>query len=234
MGDNQQSLTAEQVKTYLAENNDFFLSHPEAVETLQLSESPKGTVSLLQRQTERLHNKNQQLHLQLKTLIENARQNTALQSRIHLLCLRLMDAPSFGALLPMIIKELKNEFNADEVALRWFYAGEIEPELPNVDENIVSQHADADNLKVFDKIISKQQPVCGRLSKEQTELLFGNKADKVKSVVCLPLGYEPCTGLLAIASHDEKRFHSDMATDYLSFLGEVTMRLLRPHHDYGK
>ncbi len=234
MGDTEQLLTVEQVKSYLAAHGDFFINHPDALDNIQIAEGPEGTISLAQRKSERLQTKNQQLHRQLSMLIENARQNTALQTRIHQLCLRLMDAPSFGTLLPMLMKELKQEFNADEVALRWFYAGDVEPQLPDTGENIVPQHADADNLRIFDKLLSKQKPVCGRLTNAQKELLFGNKADKVQSVACLPLGHEPCAGLLAIASYDEKRFHADMGTDYLSFLGEVTMRLLRPHHDYGK
>ena len=234
MGNSEQLLTAEQVKNYLQQNSDFFINHPEVLDSIQLVNAPEGTISLAQRQSERLQSKNQQLHQQLNMLIENARQNTALQSRVHQLCLRLMDAPSFGTLLPMLMKELKHEFKADEVALRWFYAGDVEPQLPDMGENIVSQHADADSLRIFDKLLSKQKPVCGRLTKAQKELLFANKADKVQSVACLPLGHNPCAGLLAIASYDEDRFHADMATDYLSFLGEVTMRLLRPHHDYGK
>lgn len=229
MGDNQKSLTAEQVKNYLAENADFFINNSDALELLELSASPEGTISLAQQQSKRLQAKNQQLHQQLQSLIDNARQNTALQARIHQLCLRLMDAPSFGALLPMLMKELKHEFNADEVALRWFYQGDIAPKLPETGENIVQQHADS--LQIFDKLLSKQEPVCGRLSSAQKELLFANKASKVQSVACLPLGHDPCAGLLAIASYDENRFHADMGTDYLSFLGEVTMRLLRPHHD---
>ena len=234
MGDTEQLLTAEQVKSYLAAHGDFFINYPDALDNIQISDGPEGTISLAKRQSERLQSKNQQLHKQLSMLIENARQNTALQTRIHQLCLRLMDAPSFGTLLPMLMKELKQEFNADEVALRWFYAGDVEPTLPDTGENIVPQHADADNLRIFDKLLSKQKPVCGRLTNAQKELLFGNKADKVQSVACLPLGHDPCAGLLAIASYDEERFHADMGTDYLSFLGEVTMRLLRPHHDYGK
>jgi len=234
VGNSEQLLTAEQVKNYLQQNSDFFTDHPDVLDSVQLVDVPEGIISLAQRQSERLQSKNQQLHQQLNMLIENARQNTALQSRVHQLCLRLMDAPSFGTLLPMLMKELKHEFKADEVALRWFYAGDVEPQLPDTGENIVSQHADADNLRIFDKLLSKQKPVCGRLTKAQKELLFANKADKVQSVACLPLGHNPCAGLLAIASYDEDRFHADMATDYLSFLGEVTMRLLRPHHDYGK
>lgn len=229
MGDDKQLLTVQQVKDYLAEHTDFFVEQPDALDALQLGRSPEGTISLAQRQVERLQQKNQQLHEQLSTLIENARQNTALQARIHQLCLRLMDAPSFGALLPMLMTELKQEFNADEVALRWFYAGDSAPSLPETDENIVQQHADADDLRIFDKLLSKQQAVCGRLTREQNALLFPQKEDKVKSVACLPLGHDPCAGILAIASYDEDRFHADMSTDYLQFLGEVTMRLLRPH-----
>lgn len=234
MGDTQQHLTADQVKSYLAEHGDFFIHHPDALDAIQLEKGPQGTISLAQRQSERLQTKNQQLHQQLQMLVDNARQNTALQSRVHQLCLCLMDAPSLDALLPVLMKELKREFNADEVALRWFYAGDREPQLPETGENIVSQHADDDDLRIFDKLLSKQKPVCGRLTKAQKELLFAIEADKVQSVACLPLGHEPCAGLLAIASYDEDRFHADMATDYLSFLGEVTMRLLRPYHDYGK
>jgi len=229
VGDDKQSITVQQVKDYLAEHTDFFLHQPEVMDLLQLGQSPEGTISLAQRQLDRLQIKNQQLHEQLNMLIENARQNTALQTRIHQLCLRLMDAPSFGALLPMLMTELKQEFDADEVALRWFYAGSTPPALPEIDENIVQQHADAEDLRIFDKLLSKQDPVCGRLTQAQNELLFPQKADKVQSVACLPLGHEPCAGILAIASYTEDRFHADMATDYLSFLGEVTMRLLRPY-----
>lgn len=231
MGDDKQLLTAGQVKSYLMDHADFFLQHPDTLDGLHLDLSPKGTISLVQRQLERAQSKNKQLREQLRILIDNGHQNTQLQSRIHQLCLRLMDAPSFGALLPMLMSELRREFNADEVALRWFYAGNKAPMLPETGENIVQQHADADNLRIFDKILSKQEPVCGRLSTAQNELLFPQQADKVQSVACLPLGHEPCAGILAIASYDEERFHTDMSTDYLQFLGEVTMRLLRPHHN---
>mgnify|MGYP003384634655 CR=1 FL=1 len=234
MVDNQQSLTTEQVKAYLIENNDFFISHPDALEALNLDDSPKGTISLIQRQNERLNKVNQKVHRQLESLIDNARENTSLQSRVHELCLRLMDASTFDELLPLLMTELKQEFKADEVSLRLFYAGDVEPSLPETKENIVAQHADSKDLRIFDKILSKQEPICGRLSKVQKELLFAEQSEKVQSVACIPLGHEPCAGLLAVASYDEDRFHADMGTVYLSFLGEVAMRVLRPYHEYGK
>ena len=233
MGNDTQALTVEQVATYLQDNPDFFIQQPEILETLALSASPEGTISLAQRQVERLQNKAAQLQDQLAALIDNARQNSGLQTRVHQLCLRLMDAQRIEELLPKLISELKQEFNADEVALRLFYTGD-EPSLLSTSENIIQLHADDKSIQVFDGLLSKQQPVCGRLSKTQKDVLFNEQAEDVKSVACLPIGHDPCAGILAIASFDANRFHADMATDYLQFLGEVIMRLLRPYHDYGK
>lgn len=233
MADDQQSVTAEQVALYLTENTDFFNLHPEVIESLVFNDSPQGTISLSQRQNQRLQLKNEHLHQQLQLLIENARENTHLQLRVHQLCLRLMDAPNLHDLLSLIINELKSEFNADQVSFRWFYAGEQSPDLPELNENIIALHADDSKLSVFDKILSQQQPVCGRLSIAQKTVLFPHHSEQVKSVACIPLGHEPCAGLLAIASYDEDRFHADIGTDYLSFLGDVVMRVLRPYHDYG-
>ncbi|NQY25694.1 MAG: DUF484 family protein [Piscirickettsiaceae bacterium] len=231
MGNDKRTITVKDITAYLKENPDFFIQQPDVIESLVLSEAPEGTISLAQKQVERLHNKNAQLHEQLSTLIDNARQNSDLQSRVHQLCLRLMDAKNLEELLPSLVTEFKQEFNADEVALRLFYTGD-EPEFPDTSENIAQLHADDESLKAFDHLLSKQQPVCGRLSKAQKEVLFKEQAGKVKSVACLPIGHNPCAGLLAIASFDANRFHAGMATDYLQFLGEVIMRLLRPYHDH--
>ena len=236
MGDDTQSLTIEQVVQYLNDNTDFFMNNPEALESLQLNQSPDGTISLAQRQTQRLQVKTQKLHEQLNALIENAHSNNELQQRIHRLCLRLMDALSIDDLLTLLVVELKQEFAADEVALRLFYSGDDIAKLPEVAGNISQLHVDDKSLKVFDNLLAKQQPVCGRLTKAQKLVLFGEQANEVASVACLPLGHEPCAGILAIGSYDANRFHSDMGTVYLAFLGEVLMRLLRQycHHTDGK
>ncbi len=233
MADGMKQITLEQVVGFLKQNPTFFLEQPEAIEYLQLSDSPEGTISLAQRQVERLQAKNQQLHEQLYALIDNARQNTELQGKVHELCLRLMDCTSLHELLPLLVAELKQQFNADEVAIRLFY-GEEAFDLPSSEDNIQQLHIDDDRLKTFDKVLDKRMPVCGRLLKAQKTELFADQ-DDVRSAACIPIGYEPCAGLLAIASYEEDRFHSNMATDYLAFMGEVLMRLLRqfchPNHD---
>jgi len=225
MGDNQQAITAEQVQSYLAEHSDFFLMHPDVIESLQLNGAPEGTVSFVQKQTNRLQDKNQKLQQQLHALIDNARQNTDLHSRINQLSLRLIDAVSFEAFLALLMNDLKQEFKADNIALHLFSTDQFSFNLPEPDHNI-SLHHDSD-LQAFKAILSKQQIVCGRLSKAQKTAFFADKADKIKSVACLALGDKPCLGLLAIASADEDRFHADMGTEYLHFLSDIIAIALR-------
>jgi uncharacterized protein YigA (DUF484 family) len=231
MGDDKVKLTPEQITTYLSKHSDFFIEQPALLESLQLTTSPQGTISLAQRQLEQCRQKNETLHTQLNSLLFNARKNAELQLRVHQLCLRLMDAKDLDELIPLLMDELKHEFEADEVALRLFYSGKTKLALPTtLTDNILQHHVDDDVFKIFDSLLAKQQTVCGRLTLAQKTVLFGEQAEQVQSVACLPLGHEPCAGLLAIASFNVNRFHADMGTDYLNFLGEITMRLLRPYH----
>ena len=229
MGDDNKSLTVDQVKQYLTEHPDFLLTNPDILEAIELHASPEGTISLAQRQVQKLQEKNSHLHEQLSALLETAHANTDLQQRVHELCLKLLDTTSFESLLNLLVSELKQEFSADEVALRLFYSGDKPLVLPKMKGNIQQIHADDNSLRVFDNLFTKQQPVCGRLTKAQKQVLFNEHADSIQSVACLPLGHEPCAGLLAIASEDANRFHADMGTTYLTFLGEIFMRLLRQY-----
>lgn len=229
MGDDKQPLTADDVAAFLAEQPDFFQQNPDVLEALSLNNAPEGTISLAQRQVENLRSKSRQLHEQLHALLENAHSNTELQDRIHRLCLSLMDARNLNDLLALLISELKQEFLAEFVSVKLFTTEQRHYEISDLDDN-VEQLALSDNrLSAFDTVLSKQQPICGRLTNAQKDILFGDFAESVNSVACLPLSDETDVGLLAIASQDVNRFHSDMGTVYLSFLSHVVVRLLRQH-----
>jgi hypothetical protein len=229
VGDDKQPLTADDVAAFLAEQPGFFQQNPDVLEALSLNNAPEGTISLAQRQVENLRSKSRQLQEQLHALLENAHSNTELQDRIHRLCLSLMDSRNLNDLLALLISELKQEFLAEFVSVKLFTTEQRHYEISDLDDN-VEQLALSDNrLSAFDTVLSKQQPICGRLTKAQKDILFGDFAESVNSVACLPLSDETDVGLLAIASQDVNRFHSDMGTVYLSFLSHVVVRLLRQH-----
>ena len=58
-------LTAEQVSQYLVENPDFFIQHPSILEALQIPHLQKGSVSLVELQSEQLRKKVRLLNYKL-------------------------------------------------------------------------------------------------------------------------------------------------------------------------
>ncbi len=229
MGDDKKPLTVADVAEFLIEQPEFFQENPNVLEALILNDAPEGTISLAQRQTENLRKKSTQLQEQLHALLDNAHSNSELQERIHRLCLALMDTTSLDQLLSLLVKELKQEFLAEFVSIRLFSSKHAHYDLPDTVHNIEQMDIDDDRLTAFDSLRSKQQPICGRLTNDQKTMLFNDNADQVQSVACLPLGDKSMYGLLAVASTDPNRFHSDMGTVYLTFLSDVVIRLLRHH-----
>ncbi len=79
MGDATKDLNFLQLEQYLESHPDLFLQHPELLELVELNSSPEGTISLAQKQQQRLKEKNKQLNDQLRALLDNAHDNAALQ-----------------------------------------------------------------------------------------------------------------------------------------------------------
>jgi uncharacterized protein YigA (DUF484 family) len=226
VGNPEPSLSAEQVSAYLKQHRDFLISQPDVLQELTLGDSPDGTVSLVHFQRKQLERKTHQLQEQLNALLENAESNNQLQQRVNALILALMDCQDGEALLTTLVTKLHEEFQADAVSLQIF-SQETMLTLPDLNANVAVIHPDDPQLKAFDHVLANQVPVCGRLTKKQKQTLFGEQAESANSIACLPLGQKPCAGLLAIASQDANRFHADMGTEYLQFLGDVFMRLMR-------
>ena len=228
MGNTRKTLDIADLEAYLKANPDVFLKHPHLMDVIELNQAPAGTISLAQRQYQRARQQNKQLSEQLNALIDNAQDNAALEKRVHELCLNLLDSADLSNLLARLTTELKEEFSADDVAIRLFYQHKPLPLVQSA-LNVKQLHADDNNLAHFDNVLGKQMPVCGRLTQAQKLFLFAENADAIQSAACLPLGHEPCAGLLAIGSREVNRFHADMGTDYLRFLGDIFMRALRYH-----
>ena len=87
------------IADYLQLNPDFFERHATLLTKLKL---PHGrgaaAVSLVERQVLALRDKNQALETRLRELIEVARSNDALATKIHRLACRLIRAHSWSAL----------------------------------------------------------------------------------------------------------------------------------------
>jgi len=210
-----QGITENDIADYLANTPAFFERHAELLSTIQLT-SPFGqrAVSLQERQMEMLRERIRGLERKIVEMIRNGQDNVAIAERLHRWTRALMLTPRAADLPEVLLRELKLQFLVPQAALR----------LWGVD----AAHADApcaagvsDDAKAFADGLT--QPYCGANNGFEAARWLEDAAG-VASLALVPLRRAPADkacGLLVLASPDPTRYGADMATDFLSRLGEV-------------
>jgi hypothetical protein len=212
----------ETLARYLADNPDFFERHVDLLTTLRIPHYESGrAVSLIERQVEALRHKHRDLHRQLRDLVAFARQNDTLAERLHRFALAMIAAASYDDVLSTAQDMLRQEFKLDAVAIL----------LTGGPAAARSVDAAAERrLEDLLKRYSPDKPVIGaQLDAETLAHLFGDRAAAVGSCAVVALGSRGASGLrglLALGSGDPKRFHPDMASHYLTKLGDLLMASL--------
>jgi uncharacterized protein YigA (DUF484 family) len=209
--DNENSVAA-----YLSKHPEFFERHAGLLETLQVPHARGGTVSLVERQIANLRRQSGHYRDQLNELIVVARENEKLQNQLHQLTLSLIEARSYDELVEVLSSRLHAEFQATSVVLRLF-SPTGQP----------SDFSDDEAFHAFEHFFALGTPICGRLKRDQLQLLFTENAEVIKSTALVPLKHGDMMGLLAIGSDDSDRYHTGQSTDYLKNMGEVVSRVLQ-------
>jgi uncharacterized protein len=206
---------------YLQMNPDFFERHEGLLTKLKLSHNRgAATVSLIERQVVALRDKNQGLETRLRELIEVARSNDVLATKIHRLACRLIRSRTAASLLEVLETSLREDFGASEWLI--LVGAGHESEF----NGITSRHlrlveSAAAELKMFETLFESGRPRCGQIRDSQRDFLFGENTVEIGSVALVPLGPKPHFGLLAIGSPDAERFHPTMSTEFLARIGDL-------------
>ncbi len=183
------------VAAYLESHPDFFAGRERLLEQLQIPHASGGAISLVERQVQRLRERNDELQRHLQHLAQAARSNEMLLERLQALILELITSRTIDEALTALEKGLREDFHADFVALRLF--GDWDrPEATD---------ASAPELASFAKTLNQKRPVCGYITPEQKQFLFGGAAEEVASSILLPLcetQRDSCLGLLGVGSVD--------------------------------
>jgi uncharacterized protein YigA (DUF484 family) len=222
----EDSLSEDAIHDFLADNPDFFERHADLLGTLRLPHSSGAAVSLVERQVSVLRQKDLKHERKLRELLEVARTNDILASKIHDLTLRLLAAEDISATLGSLEEALRSEFDADQSILVLFG----DPEAFNdvkVGRFFKAIDRDDDALKAFDTFLKGSGPRCGQIRDTQRDFLFGKETDEIGSAALVPLGDKSATGFLAIGSADSDRFHPGMSIDFLGRLGELVSGALQ-------
>lgn len=217
MSDQQESLTEAQVAAFLQMHPDFFTRNEKLLEKLQVPHQTGRAVSLIERQTTVLREKNQNLTSHLSDLIDIARHNDAQFEKTKRMVLALLESETLDDIAVAIDESLCQDFASDATSLILF----------------THKPLDVNNLRLMNRedagvisgLIGTNLPSCGRLSEAENSFIFSHDAAKVESAAVVPLVQGETLGLLSVGSFDPDYFSSNQGTVLLSYVGEVLSRV---------
>jgi uncharacterized protein YigA (DUF484 family) len=217
-------ITAEEVADYLRRHPEFFNDYRELLAELRVPHDTGEAVSLVEKQLTLLREQNEQTRKRMRNLIEIARHNEELARRMHHLVLTLLDAANAREIFSLLYTHLKQDFNADRVAIRLFAGPAFIDSFPGDEfagRDVVEQ-------KLFKSVIEKRMPISGKLKRQQQAFLFGNDGDAIQSAVIVPLLGEDWGGILVIGSFDPQKFQESMGVELLANLAKVLSLIIKP------
>jgi uncharacterized protein len=210
-----QHLDSAAIADYLSDNPHFFEEHSELLSKVKLTSPVVGrAVSLQERQMEVLREKNRSLEIRLADLLHIGQDNDTITQKFLLWTRSLLMARNDVDMAHTLVTGLQTIFSlphatlriwgvAEEFAHTWF-AAEV-----------------SDDAKIFCNGLTA--PYCGP-NQDFEAASWIEDAESVQSIAMLPLRFEDAPeafGLLVLASSDPQRFTADMATDFLSKIGET-------------
>ncbi len=205
-------MRSEDVAQYLQDNPQFFEEHAEMLAQINLAHPHGGrTISLSERQLLTLRERVKELEKKLHELLEFAKENDALQAKVHQFICALFGPRDRATLQQLVVQKLREIFAIPHVALHLW---KDEPPSSEV-LAFADQH---------------QQPVCAHHAIHDTLPWFGEAAEHLRSFAYLPLRTDGQTiGMLILASEDKQRFYPEMGTLFLQRIAETLGSAFHPH-----
>ncbi len=205
-------MKSDDVASYLKEHPEFFEQHLELLTEISLPHPHGGrTVSLAERQLVALRDKEKTLEKKLRELLEYAKENDALQLKVHQFNCALFGPHDRATLQSLVAHNLNEIFAVPHVALHLW-----KDEPPSAE---VLAFADEQAL-----------PVCTHHAIADTQDWFGEAGVHLRSFAYLPLRANGQTiGLLILGSEDKERFYPEMGTLFLQRIAETLGSAFRLH-----
>ncbi len=230
------------IANYLANSPDFFERHAELLAAVHLSSPHNGrSVSLQERQAEMLREKIKAGERRMMEMIRNGTDNTLLADKLLNWTRSLFLVNDAFALPQCIASEIKGQFMVPQVAIKVW---DVAPAFAHAE----FAHGVSDDAKLFASSI--MEPFCGLNSGFEAVSWLQDPATAV-SLAMLPLRMRepgqtwggmaqasaplastmqpallPAFGMLVLASPDPQRFNSNMGTDFLERIAELSSAAL--------
>lgn len=214
------TLDSDSIANFLLDHPHFFEEHAELLGRIRLTSPLLGrAVSLQERQMEILREKIKVQELHMADLLRIAQENDDITNKFQAWTRALLSARNDVDLPHTLTVRLQEIFKVPQVTLRlWHIAEDHRGNWFNAPVS--------DDARIFANGLNA--PFCGA-NNDFEAAGWLQDAGTVKSVAMLPLRVDAAPeafGLLVFGSPDPQRFTADMATDFLSRIGETASAAL--------
>ncbi|HEV7820958.1 MAG TPA: DUF484 family protein [Burkholderiales bacterium] len=218
-------LDSKLVADYLLDHPHFFEEHAELLGRIRLTSPVLGrAISLQERQMEILREKIRIQDLHMADLLRIAHENDEIAQKFQSWTRALLATRNAGDLPRAMIDSLQTIFNVPQATLRLWQLNAAHSDAWYAGATSDDAHIFADGLSA---------PFCGPNNDFEAAQWLAEPG-AVQSIAILPLrsGASPqAFGLLVLGSDDAQRFSADMATDFLSRIGETASAALTSLRD---
>jgi uncharacterized protein YigA (DUF484 family) len=218
-------LDSKLVADYLLDHPHFFEEHAELLGRIKLTSPVLGrAISLQERQMEILREKIRIQDLHMADLLRIAHENDEIAQKFQSWTRALLATRNAGDLPRAMIDSLQTIFNVPQATLRLWQLNAAHGDAWYAGATSDDAHIFADGLSA---------PFCGPNNDFEAAQWLAEPG-AVQSIAILPLrsGASPqAFGLLVLGSDDAQRFSADMATDFLSRIGETASAALTSLRD---
>ncbi|MCM2678259.1 DUF484 family protein [Echinimonas agarilytica] len=212
----QVALDEVQVRAYLEAHPQFFENQADFLAGVQLNHSQRGSISLVDRQLEKLREQNMQLREEITELMGIAKHNETIYRNFCTLYLALLPCTSINEVQQKIQHTLTELLDLNAITM-WPLSGQQDwvPRRKPVDHKALSElvrHRLGDEPFYF-----------GRLSEQDRALVFDE--ENVQSAALMTLEDESI--LLAFGSQDSTHFNPNLDVLLLNQLRTLVSSVLR-------
>ncbi|RKP58564.1 DUF484 family protein [Pararobbsia silviterrae] len=238
------SLNEREIAEYLLANPQFFEHHAELLASIKLM-SPHGNraVSLQERQMDMLRDKNKQIERRLAELLRYGHENDSIAARFTRWTSRVLAERDPHALPATVTRGLLEIFEVPQAALRLWDVAEtysmadfsryVGEEVRIFANSLATPYCGANTGFEAAQWLVSANAEARAMTADGSDGAGSAATDGSTASIALVALRDPqreesanAFGLLVLGSHDPRRFHEGMGTDFLSQIGSLASAAL--------
>lgn len=209
------------VAAYLAAHPDFLRRHPDLIETLEVPHETGAAVSLLERQSAALRERNGTLRAQLDAIIASAERNDALYAKLLDLAGGLTHAHTLGETAKRVLAALREAYGAQYAALELF--------ATTVEKLPIGAHSGVDPAPYAAVMAGAASTCLPAPAAHKYAATLRVTAEELGSAALLPLRSAGPIGVLVLGAADPQRFAPQLGTVFLDRFAALVGQHLAVH-----